>query len=826
MKRLLLLMLALVPVGVFAQNRATGRLIDANTSAPESGAVVQLLEGETVRAYAISDSLGVFTLTSPSLRGEVPYQLLIANLGRKTIQQEIVFKSGEVNLGDILLEDDQEALESSKVVSARKLIKMDVDKVTYDVAEDVDSKASTVLEMLRKVPMVTVDGQDNITVNGSSNFKVYVDGKPNEMFSSNPSKIFKAMPASAVKNIEVITNPGAKYDAEGTGGVLNLITERGADGKSALPDGANGTLTLGGTSQPDVDGGLYLNVRKGKCSMGLNSNAGYQFMRGISYKSVQQSSDLEVTSLMDPVKQRAPWTFSNLNASFEADTLNIISLSAGFHYWGMREQIGGATDALMASAPLYSFGVDSKVSGAYMGFNAGVDYQHTFPASKQQMLTVSYRYSLNPTTTLSRSGYIDVVGTDMPSRIVDTDQRGSDHTVQVDFTTPLKSEKHTLSSGVKFIYRHNRSNDVNTFYDGSDFQTVIREESDRYNHYNYIAAAYSEYAGSFWKMALKAGLRYEYTFQRVVKTGEPAYDAHYGNFVPNASIQFNIGPTQNIGLAYNLRIRRPGISQLDPFISRASATSISYGNSDLKPENSHSLKLEYHYFSQKVVVNAGVGYRFGKGGISQYTFYAEDPADASVMLLHTTYGNIVNSQSVGLNYFISWNPWKDTRIYSSGEGAYQWIASKELDQSNKGFNGNIMVGVQQTIPWDLRLSANFFGMTRRYNLQGWDGGFCGLSAGISKSFLDDRLSVSIRGFTNLNKGKARFRQYSSGKDFSLNTEVRVPIRHIGLELSWSFGKQNVQVKKTNRSITNDDVMEGSRGGTTSGASAATGQGGM
>ena len=103
-------------------------------------------------------------------------------------------------------------------------------KMTYDVQADNDAKSNTVLDMLRKVPMVTVDGQDNITVNGQSSFKVYVDGKPNIMFSSNPSQIFKSMPASAVKNIEVITNPGAKYDAEGVGGVLNIVMNH-ADGR-------------------------------------------------------------------------------------------------------------------------------------------------------------------------------------------------------------------------------------------------------------------------------------------------------------------------------------------------------------------------------------------------------------------------------------------------------------------------------------------------------------------------------------------------------------------------------------------------------------------
>ena len=117
-------------------------------------------------------------------------------------------------------------LDGVTVVHQKRLVKMEVDKMTYNVSEDEDSKSKTVLDMLRKVPMVTVDGEDNITVNGSSSFKILVDGMPNVLFSQNPSMVFKSMPATAVKSIEVITNPGAKYDAEGTGGILNIVMNK------------------------------------------------------------------------------------------------------------------------------------------------------------------------------------------------------------------------------------------------------------------------------------------------------------------------------------------------------------------------------------------------------------------------------------------------------------------------------------------------------------------------------------------------------------------------------------------------------------------------
>ena len=154
---------------------------------------------------------------------------------------------------------DTISLDGSAVVAQKILVKMDADRVTYKVEDDIDAKTSTVLEMLRKVPMVSVDAQDNITVNGSSSFQVYVDGMPNQMLSANPSQILKMMPATAVKHIEVITNPGAKYDAEGVGGVINLITGlQKEDGKS-LAEGQYGSVTLQGSTKGYLTLSLFRN---------------------------------------------------------------------------------------------------------------------------------------------------------------------------------------------------------------------------------------------------------------------------------------------------------------------------------------------------------------------------------------------------------------------------------------------------------------------------------------------------------------------------------------------------------------------------------------
>src|SRR5574344_517023 len=173
---------------------------------------------------------------------------------------------------------------------------MDVDKMNYNLADDPDSKTSNVLDMLRKVPMITVDGSDNITVNGNSNFKVYVDGKPNAMISANPSTILKYMPATSVTKVEVVTNPGAKYDAEGVGGVLNLITSKVA-GAQNISDGYNGTARATASTK-GYGGGLFGSVQKGKLSLTVNGNMNHSSGTDVSTdrKSTRLNSSHQIIS--------------------------------------------------------------------------------------------------------------------------------------------------------------------------------------------------------------------------------------------------------------------------------------------------------------------------------------------------------------------------------------------------------------------------------------------------------------------------------------------------------------------------------------------------
>ena len=796
-----------------AQSLVRGRIVEQGTGVPEPGAVVMAgkAEGAAI-AYASSDTSGVFSLSLPA--GD--YQLSVSSMGRKDYTAPISVPADGLELGDIALETDAAMLKGASVTDLRALVKLDADKLTYDVSGDADAKANTLLDMLRKVPMVTVDAQDNITVNGSSDFKVYVDGKPDQMLSSNPSKTLKNVPASSIKNIEVITNPGAKYDAEGTGGVLNLITDRSQGGKSALPNGVSGTVSSGIDTRGSLNGGLNFSARYNKFTFGGNFYGGRQRNPNViqtasrgddAGNSLSQRMDVDIIN---------PYLWGNANMSYEPDTLNLITAQFGTETFGNKNEMDGSVTGYVGDLVDYYYGVEESNRWRAAGYNAGIDWQRTSARNKDRYFILSYRYSTDPSINKMRLDYKDFEGNvaALPSSFSKSDQRSQEHTVQSDFTTPLKGG-HELNFGLKYILRLNHA-------DGKYYLDDVYNEdgSSLYRHYNNIAAAYAEYKAVFGKFVGKAGFRYEYTWQRVAYPGheEKNFKSEFGSPVPNLSFQYNISPMQNLALTWSLRIRRPGIYVLNPYVERTPVT-LQYGNSDVEPANTHKIEFKYNFFNPKFVVSSWANWQFCNDGINQYTFYDADH------MLNTTYGNILHQNNFYGGAYVNWNVSNKTRVYASLNGGHVSLSADKLNLSNDGWTGSAYIGYQQTLPWDLRFTSGLYIADKHIELQGYgrhDGFF---NLGVSKSFLEDKLTVSISGMTNTGKGRASFKETTKGEGFTETTDMKLALRAVRFEISWTFGKSGISVKQAKKSVSNDDLEAGSRGGSIGGAS-QTGAGGQ
>lgn len=788
-----------------------GSVVDKVTGEGEPSAVIQFFlasdESKPI-AFTTTDENGNF---AHSLQGTGDFYALYTQIGRKDSTLPFTLSGQkEINIGTIYAVDDAEQLAASSVTAQKVLVKMDVDKMTYEVAEDVDSGTSTVLDMLRKVPMVTVDAQDNITVNGSSSFQVTVDGKPNPMMTQNPSTVFKMMPASTVKSIEVITNPGVKYDAEGVGGVLNLTTNTDVTGGTSAADGYYGSVRLEAGSM-EQGGGLFYSLQKGKFAFSVDGNVGLQSIRGIE-NSAEITSPATSYSTCSKVTQKAPLVMGDMSLSYEIDSLNLLSASAGLMSFDMRENVSSLTSDMMTS-PVSSYGTDGKSHESWNQLEAGADFQHKWKNTPGRMLTLSWRYSGSPETRESENRYSDAVGMELPyDRKSDVRNMSTDHTFQADYTMPIGSAG-TLSTGLKYTYRHNSSDDDSYLWDGTSF-ILSDEQSLDYDYFNRIGAAYAEYGATLGKFSLKGGLRYEHTWQDVKYSAGDGRDfsTAYGSLVPTASVQYNIGLMQNIGLSYNMRIRRPGISYLNPYRDTSNPLAITYGNSDLEVEKGHNISLVYNFFSPILMINATLRHSFSGDVISSYSFYDDG-------LLNTTYGNILSSRATGLNLFVNLNLGTKTRFYTNGSVDYSDFRSEVLGESNYGWGSRFIVGAQHTIPWDIQLSANLMTSSKNYSLQGWTSGFNFGVLGVTKTFFSDRLSISTMFLSNLGKGKMQIKSYNASQSNFVSTNlVEVPIRQIRFSLSWTFGSsRSISVKKAERGIVEDSVLENRSSSATSSA---------
>ncbi|MDE5570753.1 MAG: outer membrane beta-barrel protein, partial [Prevotella sp.] len=353
-------------------------------------------------------------------------------------------------------------LQDVVVVKQKSLVKSDIDKLTYDIENDPDSKSNSVIEMLRKVPMVTVDGEDNIQVNGSSSFKVYVNGKPNNMLSNNPKDVLKSMPANSVKKIEVITNPGPKYDAEGVGGVLNIVTHgKGLEGYTA-------TVSANASTQ-GAGGGAYATVKAGKLTVSANYNLSYndspRSYSGGSRKTTGTVGDASSDLTYDgSSKGHGTFQYGSLEASYEIDTLRLVTANFGLWGGGNRYNSDMTTQAVHPTGltPLYGYQTASHSRSSWYSIDGGIDYQRSFSVP-ERLLTLSYKIDTNPETSDSYTSYLDKQADeawdDFIERLRDQRNDGSqsttEQTFQLAYTTPF-AKLHKLEAVPKYNKRNNR----------------------------------------------------------------------------------------------------------------------------------------------------------------------------------------------------------------------------------------------------------------------------------------------------------------------------------------------------------------------------------
>lgn len=808
-----------------------GILLDSITRQGEPYATIKVARKESPQKAVkmlVSDMNGKFKERVP---GSGSFLLIITSVGRTTITRPFTASQGEklIDFGTMLVSDASNELGQIEVVAQKPLVKADVDKIEYNIQDDPDSQSNSLLEMLRKVPLVTVDGEDNIKVNGSSSFKVYVNGRPNNMMSNNPTEVLKSMPANSIKHIEVITNPGPKYDAEGVGGILNIVT---------VGSGMEGyTATFSGNVSNNGGGGsLFSTVQKGKLTVSARYNYDYSKQPKSHSGGTRTTLPERLTEHSSDVlyensnKGNHRFHAGSLEASYEIDTLRLVSMSFGLWGGGYRgDRDGHQLGSHPSLGELYEYATVGRTKNSWFSIDGGIDYQRLFH-TKNRMLTFSYKINTNPSTSDDYTDYVNKTAVpeweDFIHRLTnlhtDGKQHTTEHTFQVDYTTPI-GKLHTIEGGVKYILRDNAADNdrYEQTSDSPEADYAFDEEySSHYKHQNDILAAYLGYGLKWKKLSGRLGLRYEFTHQEVkylLGKGED-FQKDFNDLVPSASIGYQLTDLSNLRLGYNMRIYRPGIWYLNPYLDDSNPSNLSQGNPNLNSEKSHNLNLSYSNFTQKFNLNVGIHYSFTNNSIEHVNTLMQDTEIPGLQnptgkeVLYSTYYNMGKNRTVGLNGYINWNATSNTRLYLNINGSYVYIKGAE-NLKNDGWTMFAFGGIQQTLPKDWRISLNLMGQTPWIMLQGKGSRFFDYSLSVNKSFLKKRLTLSAYA-SNFFKKYKRNSSHLEDVNFVQDSYNRYTRQRFGFSISYRIGELKASVKKATRSISNDDVKggEGSGGG--------------
>ena len=806
-----------------------GILLDSITRQGEPYATIKVARKESPQKAVkmlVSDMNGKFKERVP---GSGSFLLIITSVGRTTITRPFTASQGEklIDFGTMLVSDASNELGQIEVVAQKPLVKADVDKIEYNIQDDPDSQSNSLLEMLRKVPLVTVDGEDNIKVNGSSSFKVYVNGRPNNMMSNNPTEVLKSMPANSIKHIEVITNPGPKYDAEGVGGILNIVT---------VGSGMEGyTATFSGNVSNNGGGGsLFSTVQKGKLTVSARYNYDYSKQPKSHSGGTRTTLPERLTEHSSDVlyensnKGNHRFHAGSLEASYEIDTLRLVSMSFGLWGGGYRgDRDGHQLGSHPSLGELYEYATVGRTKNSWFSIDGGIDYQRLFH-TKNRMLTFSYKINTNPSTSDDYTDYVNKTAVpeweDFIHRLTnlhtDGKQHTTEHTFQVDYTTPI-GKLHTIEGGVKYILRDNAADNdrYEQTSDSPEADYAFDEEySSHYKHQNDILAAYLGYGLKWKKLSGRLGLRYEFTHQEVkylLGKGED-FQKDFNDLVPSASIGYQLTDLSNLRLGYNMRIYRPGIWYLNPYLDDSNPSNLSQGNPNLNSEKSHNLNLSYSNFTQKFNLNVGIHYSFTNNSIEHVNTLMQDTEIPGLQnptgkeVLYSTYYNMGKNRTVGLNGYINWNATSNTRLYLNINGSYVYIKGAE-NLKNDGWTMFAFGGIQQTLPKDWRISLNLMGQTPWIMLQGKGSRFFDYSLSVNKSFLKKRLTLSAYA-SNFFKKYKRNSSHLEDVNFVQDSYNRYTRQRFGFSISYRIGELKASVKKATRSISNDDVKGGGGNG--------------
>ncbi|MDB5021498.1 MAG: TonB-dependent receptor [Pedobacter sp.] len=795
-----------------ASGTVSGTVIDSLTKKPVDYATVSVfkLGTSTPLTGGLTDVKGVFQISNVPA-GE--YRVQVDFIGYKRTEIPRVVLSAEhldQNIGKIIISPTANLLKAVEITGQQALIENKIDKLVFNAEKDVTSSGGNVSDILRKVPMVSLDMDGNVALRGSQNVRILINGKPSGALTTNAADVLKSMPADQIKNIEVITSPSAKYDAEGSAGIINIIT------KKKTVSGVSGSISAGiGTRQNNENANLNFNKNKLSLSANVGYNTGWPQTTHSSFES--QNSDLG-TSSSSKGENTSKRHFLSATASLGYDFTDNDSFSSSFSRRGGVFQNTGTTvnSNFSPSQGTVNYTANTSSKNSFSNFDWNNDFTHKFKKEGEE-LSIAGQWTHGTADVDYTSEYSAFTQNQRATNV----GTNNEYTVQTDYVLPV-NKIFKIEAGAKTIIRKINS-DYDFFNPDASGQYVLNTTTS--NGYDYGQNVYSAYGlltstlGN--GVTLLTGARVENTkitgSSGNTSSGLSPFKNDYVNFIPSLAISKALTPTQTIKLSYSKRIQRPSLQYLNPFRNTSDPLNQSQGNPELSPEIAQTLELNYSTFIKTAVINASVYYRrtndIIESVVSTVPFSTVDNSGTIVTrdVSLTNFLNVGDNNSIGTSLFGSVQLFNILTLRGNINAfTYKPQIISSLQQGSQStyiqYNGSLSGTVKVTKT--LNVESFVMQNSARRTFQGTNPSFNLWVIGVKQEIMKKRGSLGLN-VTQPFKDYKDFTTNINSGPLTQRSTFSVPFRSFGFSFTYNFGKMNfgAQAPKKKRGVTNDDLKQ-------------------
>lgn len=796
--------------------RISGVIIDSLTKQPVDYATISLgRSGSTKNTNgALTDEKGAFKIDKVSPGS---YRLTITFMGYKTKVIDPVkttLEKPDNNLGRIVLSPNSQMLNAVVIEGQAAVIENKVDKMVYNAEKDATVSGGNAGDVLRKVPMVSVDHDGNVSLRGSQNVKILINGKPSGAVASSVADAMKMLPADQIKSVEVITSPSAKYDAEGTGGIINIIT------KKKEMSGVSGSISGGlGTRQNNGNGNLNINHNRLSISGNFGGNLTWPQNSSIVYSSLNPAAGIENSQIGESETKRYGFMSSG-NVSYDFNNYNSISSGIRFNQ-GQFQTDGSSFNRRITNGTTEEYDQENLSKTLFGGFDWNADYTRKFKKQGHEV-TLAGQWSQGKNTTDFSSFYTPLT-VQHKNQLGDNEALNDEYTVQADYSLPI-TDKIKLETGAKTIMRKINSDYTVSILNPNASEYVIDNATS--NNYDYNQDVYSGYAVLTLQLKNNYGLQLGGRLENTKIDGsagnlnaslEP-FSNSYTNFIPNVSLTKTI-KAHTLRLSYNKRIQRPSLQFLNPFRNTSNLLYQSQGNPYLSPEVSQSVEFNYSTFIKTSVINASLYFRHTDNVIESflkpdtYTITNADGTTETIPVSLTTFNNIGSNNSIGGSFFGSISPIKNVTLRGNiNLYSYSPVASTQFEQQEEKtyLMYNAFVSGSFTLPKGFVSETFMIINAPRRTFQGRNPAFNMWVLSLNKEILKKKGKIGINVIDPFNERK-NFKSAINAGSLVQNSNFSMPFRSVGVNFSWQFGKMNFnpqQQQRKKRGVNNDDLKQG------------------